>query len=46
MLQVIVVFYVPGLAFGMPVENRVAAVLVASISTMRLKPKQILAQME
>ncbi|HJA26037.1 MAG TPA: amino acid ABC transporter permease [Candidatus Fournierella merdigallinarum] len=31
MLQVIVVFYVPGLAFGMPVENRVAAVLVAFI---------------
>ncbi|HJB20244.1 MAG TPA: amino acid ABC transporter permease [Candidatus Fournierella merdavium] len=31
MLQVIVVFYVPGLAFGMPVQNRLAAVLAAFI---------------
>ncbi len=31
MLQVMIVFYLPGLAFGMPVENRMAAVLVAFI---------------
>lgn len=31
MLQVIVVFYLPGLAFGMPMQNRMAAVLAAFI---------------
>lgn len=31
MLQIIIVFYVPGLAFGMPVQSRLAAVLVAFI---------------
>lgn len=31
MLQVIVVYYVPGLAFGIPVENRLGAVLAAFI---------------
>lgn len=31
MLQVMIVFYLPGLAFGMPMENRMAAVLVAFI---------------
>ena len=31
MLQVMIVFYLPGLAFGMPIENRMAAVLVAFI---------------
>ncbi|GKI15592.1 amino acid ABC transporter permease [Oscillospiraceae bacterium] len=31
MLQVLVVFYVPGLAFGMPMHNRLAAVLAAFI---------------
>ena len=31
MLQVIVVYYVPGLAFGIPIENRLGAVLAAFI---------------
>lgn len=31
MLQIIVVYYVPGLAFGIPVENRLGAVLAAFI---------------
>ena len=31
MLQIIIVFYVPGLAFGMPVQSRMAAVLAAFI---------------
>ena len=31
MLQVLVVFYVPGLVFGMPMQNRMAAVLAAFI---------------
>lgn len=31
MLQVMIVFYLPGLAFGMPVENRMGAVMIAFI---------------
>ncbi len=31
MLQVMIVFYLPGLAFGLPMENRMAAVLAAFI---------------
>lgn len=31
MLQIIVVYYLPGLAFGIPVQNRMGAVLAAFI---------------
>lgn len=31
MLQVMIVFYLPGLAFGMPLENRMAAVMIAFV---------------